>query len=470
MTMRIASCVIPLFGICVLAQCHAPDRRSPRLEDLNIVLIVVDTLSARHLGCYNDEISFTPNIDKLARDGVLFSRPYSTTSWTQPAMASLFTSLTNESHGLQEIDGVLAPSFETLAEILQSKGYKTAGIISSPVLTKEKGFAQGFDTYLQENRGGVLLSGIPITSHKVSDRSIAWLKANSEHFDDSKFFLFLHYFDPHSNYQDHRELSIATDYKGKLTPGMMYPDILKRLPELTQDDVNYLISLYNEEIAYTDQHIGRLLSYLEESHLIEDTLIILTADHGEEFLQHDYIGRCHSLYEELIHVPLIFHAPKIFPSHTVDAPVSILDVVPTIFGLSRKPIERPAWKGVSLLPYLLDPHISEGHRDVFSSVAFVNPFDPLDPMKNAHKTALVNGTFKLIHDKPSDTWELYDLADDPMEQKSLSETMPTTLSTMVSRVRWFENRQIDKSGSDEETHLDLSADEIKQLRSLGYIQ
>jgi hypothetical protein len=123
-----------------------------------------------------------------------------------------------------------------------------------------------------------------------------------------------------------------------------------------------------------------------------------------------------------------------------------------------------------LLPFLLDPDISEGHRDVFSSVAFVNPFDPLDPMKNAHKTALVNGTFKLIHDKPSDTWELYDLADDPMEQKSLSETMPTTLSTMVSRVRWFENRQIDKSGSDEETHLDLSADEIKQLRSLGYIQ
>ena len=117
MTARFASFAVLLMGIGALAGCSKPARRSARLEDLNVVLIVVDTLSARHVGCYNNEVSFTPNIDKLARDGVLFSRSYSTTSWTQPAMASLFTSLTNERHGLQEIDGALAPSFETLAEM-----------------------------------------------------------------------------------------------------------------------------------------------------------------------------------------------------------------------------------------------------------------------------------------------------------------------------------------------------------------
>jgi arylsulfatase A-like enzyme len=457
-------------GLLIFAACDASDQRSAKLEDPNIVLIVVDTLSARHIGAYNEEISFTPSIDKLAENGALFSRSYSTTSWTQPAMASLFTSLTNESHGLTTINDALSLELETLAETLESRGYKTAAVISSPLLTEKHGFAQGFETFLQTNMQRPFTSHIPITSAKVSNRSIAWLHENSRHFDESRFFLFAHYFDPHWQYRSHGGLATRTNYRGQIEPGMDIHEIRERSDQLTRKDIDYLIGLYNEEIAFTDQQIGRLLSFLDESGLIENTLIILTADHGEEFLQHDDIGHSQSLYEELIHVPLIFHAPEIFEPRIVDSPVSILDVVPTIFELSSDPIDRPEWEGISLLPYLFDEEPLEDHRNVFSSVAFVNPFDPLDPKKNTHKTALISGDFKLIHDRPTDSWELYNLSQDPLEKKPLAETRPDILGAMMSRILNFENRQTGRSGSDPESHDLLGDDELEALKNLGYIR
>jgi len=492
MSTTTGSCVIFLFCIGIFSQCHAPDQELSHRKDLNIILIAVDTLCAKHIGCYNDEISFTPNIDKLAKNGVRFSRAYSTSSWTQPAVASLFTSLTNQNHGLQKIGGVLSSKFETLAEILQTKGYKTAGIISSPILGEKYGFSQGFDFFLQVNNKSLFETGKSITSHKVSDQAIAWLEKTYQQFGHSPFFLFLHYFDPHWLYRNHSEFYVDIDYKGKLTPETGMLQLLEKLPELTQDDIAYLISLYNAEIAYTDHYIGRLLAFLEKSKLVENTLIILTADHGEEFMQHNYIGHVQSLYEELIHVPLIFYTPEVFPPHTVDAPVSILDIIPTIFGLSSKPTDRSEWEGISLLPYLFNNYTPEEHRDVFSSVSFDTPLDSIETKgnalktalaniisklkniknikKNAHKTALINKSFKLIHDKPTDTWELYNLADDPMEQKNLAQIMPDMLSTMTSKIRKFENRQTEKDNNNTRKHPVLSADEIEQLKSLGYIR
>ena len=471
---RMASLVLLASLVGILAHCekrdHEQGQKSRHFDDLNVVLITVDTLSARRIGSYNAEISTTPTFDKLARGGVLFTRPYSTTSWTQPAMASLFTSLSNERHGLEKFGRVLRPEVETLAEGLRAKGYATASVISSPLLTEQYGFGQGFDVVFQENKVGVFLSSDTITSPDVSDRSIKWLKENATTSSESNFFLFAHYFDPHWNYRNHRDLSIDVPYTGQITEDMGFSQLLNLLPDLTQRDADYLLSLHDEEIAFTDHHVGKLLAFLEDSKLIENTLIILTADHGEEFLEHGEIGHHQSLYEELILVPLIFYLPNILPAHSVDSPVSILDVVPTVFGLLGATESRAEWEGVSLVAALLDESPSEVARDIFASIAFDHPLDPLDLEGQVYKTALVNGDFKLIHDQPTDTWELFNLADDPFETTSLAESMPGRLDSMILKVRKFESRPTEGIANERESDLELSPDEIKELKSLGYVQ
>ena len=301
---------------------------------LNVVLIVVDTLGARHLQAYDSRLNNSPNIARLAKEGVLFKNAYSVAPWTKPAIASIFTSLLPSEHKLRDLHDKLDNEHLTMAELLKLRGYATMGKVSHTFLNDKQGFSQGFDSFeVVPFRGNVHHA---ITSETVSTRALRWLEHQQKVAADQPFFMFLHYFDPHYNYQHHPQFDRTSKYKGKLQPGTDIRELRRLIPELTKEDIQYLVDLYHEEIQYTDYHIGRVIDELRKRGLDRNTLVILTADHGEEFMEHDYIGHTRTLYDELVNIPLIFWLPGQFEPAQIQENVSSLDILPTVLALDSK--------------------------------------------------------------------------------------------------------------------------------------
>ncbi len=437
------------------------------LEDLNVVMIMVDTLGIAHTGYYNNQYSHTPNIDKLAQNGVSFTQAYATSSWTKPAIASIFTSYMPSHHKNTQIYDILSQDLCTLAEHFQNKGFKTAGIISHQIIDKQFGFSQGFETYIQMNKCPNSDPHWQITSKSITDESIKWLNNNMGQ-NNSHFFLFVHYFDPHYAYRHHPQFDLTSQYQGNLTPGMGYHTLMKKRSKFSKEDIDYLVGLYHEEIKYTDFHIGRLLSYMEDRDIAKKTLVLFVADHGEEFMQRGSLGHGQTLYNEVIHVPFIFYLPGILSSHMVELPVSQLDIMPTLLSMSRVPVLDPTWEGISLIPYLKNSKYPSPSRDIFSevSVAAEGYFSNLC----SEKTAVINGKDKLIFDKPTNSWEIYNLGNDPEELKKIPEKKAPRFSELSDKIRTYREGQKAYQESDPASKLKYTPKDLQQLKSLGYIQ
>jgi len=377
----------------------------------NVILVVIDTLGAEHLGCQGVGLDLSPHIDGLAAGGRRFARGYSTAPWTKPSVASIFTSKLPSRHGVQSVLNRLSADQETLAEDLQQAGYRTHGIISHVLIHEQHGYAQGFQGWDASPMSG----HAGISDEKVSSRALEWLEDASRE-RDTPFFLFLHYFDPHYFYQDHPEFDLTGDYAGDLVGGMDIHDLRQERDALRPEDVAYLEALYHEEIAFTDLQIGRLLDGLERLGLADDTLVVLTADHGEEFMEHGWLGHTQTLYDELLHVPLILRWPGVIEPGVVEAPASTLDILPTLAELLGLPRD-PRWAGESLVPWLRGTPPPERPRDLFAEVDFA-PLGMVladDDRQQAFLSSLMRGRWKLIHDRLRRSWELYDLESDPDE-------------------------------------------------------
>ena len=335
---EISTRVLPSFilAFCMIPFIAARSSHSPP-RDENILLIIVDTLRADHLGCYGGRKGVSPVVDRLAEEGVQFMNAYSTAPWTKPAVASILTSLYPSKHGVGSLVDVLASEYTTLPEMLKEQAYTTAGIVSHKLISSKFGFAQGFNYLSHENARG----HDSVTSFGVTSDAIRWLKQNG----DKKFFLMLHYFDPHYGYQHHAEFNYVRGYSGNLKPGENVWALRHRRNQLTENDIRFLTDLYDEEIRYTDKNIGLLIDYLRESGLKDKTLIVLTADHGEEFMTRGWIGHTRTLYQELLHVPLIINYPKRFTHKKVSANVSTLDIGPTIFDSLKISYEESLLSG-----------------------------------------------------------------------------------------------------------------------------
>lgn len=340
-----------LLSLCLLAGCGDKAPKDP-LHDLNVVLLVIDTLGAEHVGCYNDAYDHTPNIDRLAQGGVRFTNSFAAAPWTKPSLTSMFTGLMPARHGIKSSRDVMPDGLVTLAERYQDKGYATAGVISHIFIMPKYGYAQGFDDYTNVNFKGPVHT--TITSGKVTKKGMAWLEKHRRQNPDQPFFMFLHYFDPHFYYQHHPSFDRTSGYEGELKAGMDIKDLRAMLDKLTPEDVDYLVGLHHEEIAFTDRHIGNLIKYLEKAGLMENTLVVIASDHGEEFMRHGWIGHTRTLYDELIRVPLIFFYPKALQPGVIDYPVAHIDLMPTLLSMFDEPVEDPAWEGRNLLPLLRD--------------------------------------------------------------------------------------------------------------------
>jgi arylsulfatase A-like enzyme len=414
-------------GLCLLvalltSSCRGPGPSSSTPErGLNLVLLVVDTLRADHLGCYGYARSTSPQIDALARESVLFEQAQSHSPWTMPSVASLFTSLEPRVHGLAEWRQPLDGRLLTLAEQLQARGFRTEGYVSHGVLSRFFQFDQGFDVYDSSVMAGRLPRNIS-TAREVTDLALgalARLQAQPR-----RFFLWVHYFDPHDAYLKHDGFDFGP------RP----------------------VDLYDSEIAFTDQQIGRLLDQLRRSGLAEKTLLALVADHGEGFGAHRRLYHTSTLFDELLRVPLLLRVPGLRPAR-VRAPVPLIDIAPTLLTLLGEPVP-PAFQGRAL-PLVAGRFVPPPERVM---VAETRRFADLRSVRV--------GRHKLIVDRaPQGLLRLYDLEPDPGEQRNLRREAPE-LALRLSALLQAQYA----AGTASAPRRELPSDVEEKLRSLGYVQ
>ncbi|MEN8008104.1 MAG: sulfatase [Candidatus Krumholzibacteriota bacterium] len=435
------------------------------LEDVNVLLIVVDTMGAGHVGAWSEGLDTSPNMDALAREGVKFNRAYSPAPWTQPAVASLFTGQTPSRNKVLHLMDTLPDSSFTLARALGERGFRTSGVISHFLINTKQGFGQGFERFNDNAVGGHRA----VTSQEVTRNAIMEMRRLK----DERFFLFVHYFDPHSEYMHHEEFDQTSGYQGQVHEWSR--DIVSlryNRHKMVDADVDFLRGLYREEISYTDKFIGKLLAQLETLGLKENTLVILTADHGEEFMEHDWIGHTHFLYDTLLHVPMVFSLPGRLQPRVVDEPVSLNDIMPTLMDLSRTPPQDASWDGRSLKE-LLDGASGKWKRPLFSEVSFLAPDDEKDTPaaeKEAFLAAVSLENWKLIHDLDEDRWMLFDRDADPLEKRDLFNPDHGKVQQMQPLLLEWEKGKVETWGREFKDLQPMSEEERKRLRSLGYVR
>jgi arylsulfatase A-like enzyme len=426
-------------------------------ERPNIVLIMVDTLSFHEVGHLGGAQS-TVSIDRLAAQSTTFTRAYSTSSWTQPAVASLFTGLYPTRHGVDRVFEALPESVVTVAEQLSSAGYETAGIVSNYLLRHTFGLAQGFRSWDQRFTGLVK----DPSAHHVTAAAIDWLDGAPR---NRPFFLYVHYMDPHFPYLQHPGLTEVTDYDGPLRPDTTRRELRSLMSGLDREDFEYWRSLYRGEVKFTDLHVGRLLDAIENL-AGEETIVIVTSDHGEEFFEHAGFEHIRTLYDELARVVLIVRWPE-GTGQAVDVPVSLLAVAPTI--LEEAGLQSPRRLDSRSLGDLARASGSARSSPVFLETDFVPHRamgDAFDPGLEVDRTAMVAGTLKMMHDLRARRWSLFDLAADPGEQRDLYETHERAAELRDTLGAWEDWTSRTAAGSKE---VDPRDTDLDSLRALGYV-
>jgi arylsulfatase A-like enzyme/uncharacterized membrane protein YbhN (UPF0104 family) len=455
------------------ARSSAPPAAAALADRPNLILVMVDTLRADHLSCYGGPHAVeTPNLCRIASDGGTRYAGFSHASWTKPATASLLTSLVPSSHQTMSKTAALPAEIETLAEALQAHGYTTGGIVSNTNLTEAFGFGQGFDEY--QYLGPDYLFGARESSSKlvlyqilrraffmavpglrfgdfyqdsgvVNDHAFEFLERHRA----SRFFLFLHYMDVHDPYFRH-----PYDGYGIARAANQHP-----APAQAEE----MHALYRGEIAHLDGNFGQLLAKLEALGLYDDSVIVLVADHGEEFLDHGGFWHGLTLYEEQIHVPLLVKWRKgapLGPAATNAIPARLIDVAPTLLARAGAPVP-PAMQGLDLAGDLAAR--SETQRMVFSE----------ENHEGNVLRALRSERWKWIEANAGNPRglperELFDVAADPGERANLAEQEPGTLAELE---RHADAQQLaaERDRVGEARSAAISAEERASLCALGYL-
>lgn len=417
----------------------------------DIVLIVLDTIGARDLGVYDSTAARTPAIDRLAADGVVFRHASAVAPWTKPSIASIYTSRSPSVHGVRHLHDRFPEAATSVVERLRADGYSTAGFVSHDLLDEGTGFGQGFAHYDSSSAGGHRA----ISSHRVTELALDWIGKQPR---DRPIFAVAHYFDAHLVYHHHPAFDQTSGYAGPLGPAMEIWPLRDRRPAMQSADIDYLRGLHREEVSFVDAAVGRLVQGVRSRN--PQAVILLTSDHGEEIMQRGWIGHTRTLYDELIHVPLIVNWPGRIRAGEIEAPVSQLDIAPTIAALARLDPD-PEAEGLALFS-------SRGRRsriperDLFAEVSFV-PEGAADAEKLAEKRAILRGSLKVIWDLTTGRWELYDRASDPLERNDRFTSWPGRRPLQ----RALATRVAAETKSEQPPMTD---EEARQLRALGYLR
>lgn len=449
-----------------------PDRRAdPSGSVRRIVLVSLDTLRADHLGTYGYPRDTSPRLDALAEEGFVFERAVAPAPNTPPSQMSMMTSLYPGRHGFTGNGDRLAPGIETLAGRLSAAGLATGGFVDGGYLKAAFGFARGFDVY--DDRGGGLAGLVP--------RALRWLDAQG----DRPFFLFLHTYDIHAPYvapEPFAGMFHEVPYEGDLVPTIERLDALFRAgAPLSEADRQHLVDSYDEGIRYADHQLGRFLDALAERGRLDDTLIVVTSDHGEEFGEHGSLVHWQLYYQPNLHVPLIVRPPG-----GVEGPVRIaemaelIDVLPTLLEWAGAPA-LPVAQGRSLRPWMRGEGSGRDRSeragtgearasgtpapDALERAAFAWWADPEQlPLRSI----IVDGHQLIFDDYAPGKDELYDIEADPMAQRDLSGRRPALAARLraLGRQGMLASPPWRPAGEEGELKLDDATRE--ELRALGY--
>ena len=454
---RFAETALLLLGLAGMAGCGDGGAR-PEGARPNILLYVVDTLRADALGAYGRDAIETPEVDALASEGWLFERAYAPSSWTRSSMASLLTGVEPGVHGVMQREDVLTEGWSLLSERLSSQGYSTGAIVTNPNIGSFFGFDQGFDEfhelYARREPGSVGSTELVTRSDEVTRRAIEWIDRHST----GPFFLLLLTTDPHWPYLPPEGFDrYGGDYAGPVRDGGNWA----KRTGLAPADRERIRSFYYGEVAFNDASFGRLLGHLRESGLEDDTLVIFTADHGEEFWEHGLRGHGKQLFEESLRVPLILRWPALGrPGRRLAGPVALVDVVPTVLDLLGLPVSDLV-QGRSLV----------GGRDRAASV-----HARLD-LGEESLSALVTGPWKLIRADGARRSALFHLGSDPGERRDLARVESDRVEALEAQLRQrIEHNARERTRRGEATSAPRLADDalppeaLEALEALGYLE
>jgi len=422
----------------------------PTVHDLDeygrakgVVLVSIDTLRRDHVGTYGYPKPTTPALDALGRRGIVAEDAVSTSSWTLPAHLSMLTSVDPGAHGGVDMKHGSNHRFPPLAARFKQAGYGTQAVTSHLYVSSVYGLDEGFDflDFQQDRR-----------ADDVADRAIALL----DRLGDRPFFVFLHFYDPHWHYAPPPETLglFESKYAGKVT-GLWGDFSKKNRDELAPADLEHLLALYDGEIRYTDDHLKRVLAHLAERGLDRGTLVFVTSDHGEEFLEHGSWEHQKTLYEEVVRIPMMLAGPGIAPRREAQQ-ASLLDVAPTLLAWAGLPVPDTA-QGRSLLQplpqrdaYGETDHTNDGTRKLFWRGG-----------AGRGKTIL-----SLAPDGTPRAEEWYDLATDPGERASAPPRAEAADALRARAIaRWKESRGRGTGAP----AVTLTPEQRERLRALGYV-
>jgi arylsulfatase A-like enzyme len=422
----------------------------------NVVLISIDTLRADHVSCYGYKHATTPNIDRLAGQGHLFSNAYTTIPSTLPAHASLFSSLYPRQLATRRNGEKTPAKATTLAETLESAGYATAAFVSTSIMNARYGLDQGFQTYNDVGKQTTR------TAEETLAKATIWL----ENHKDESFFLFVHFFDPHTFY--HAPDFFREKFGAPDRPMPPKRGFIQNSSQFTTEVIGKTIAAYDAEIAYADWALGRLMQTLEHLDLNENTLIVLLSDHGETLdelaTRYGYFfDHGEFLYVHQLQIPMVIRMPAMVSQEIgivhIDT-VSIADIMPTILELLQiEPLTSIA--GLSLLPILHGEKVS--HGPVFSERQTFERAPK--PYLRGDDYSIIEGKWHFIFSTVRDS-ELYNLLDDASEVSNLRHEREKTKTLKGKLYKWLKQVKPLFGPSKFETNKEA----LEQLRSLGYVE
>ncbi|MGQ9801306.1 MAG: tetratricopeptide repeat protein [Candidatus Saccharicenans sp.] len=413
-----------VLSIWYLMSKKAPGYDRVAVSSANILLITLDTTRADHLGCYGYKEARTPNLDRLAREGIRFARAYCPAPLTLPSHTTILTGLEPFRHQVRNNGHYLPANIRTVTEILKERGFRTAAFVSSFSVDSRFGLDRGFELY-----DDTFQADMPFKTMNAERRAgdtfsrfARWLENNYR----DRFFCWVHYYDPHLPYD----------------PPAPYDQEFSDRP-------------YDGEIAYMDVYVGRILQALEDKGLLDKTVIIVAGDHGEGLGSRVELGHGIFLYEETVRVPLIFWGKKVFSRPgVVEERVRLTDLAPTILSWVKGEEEAAQMQGRSLEPFFRG-------REKKDRDTIIETFYPRENFGWSELIGIISGRYKLIQ---SPRPELFDLKSDPEERRNLFSTNQELASELKQKLESMVLGQA-VPGSSGATR----PEDLERLRSLGYL-
>jgi len=455
----------------------------------NVFLIVIDTLRADRVGWYGDQRGLTPFLDSLAEGGAVFWNAYAQSSWTMPSVATIFTSRYASEHNVIHMvkPSVLGIEERTLAESFKQHGYLTAGFSGTILVSAALGFANGFDQFFLVRPGDITTQLVKGRAEELDRACLAWVAQARKQHPGTPIFVYLHYMEPHTPYNpppalldrlvrarphpEQRPQWIARAQGGVINIFVGGLDLLDT------DALSGLQDLYDAEVASLDLQLTDLFGRLRKQGLLANAVVVITADHGEEFREHGRVGHGVSLYNELTHVPLLLLTPNSHSRADIHDVVSHVDIAPTLLdyaGIAAPPTfegrslrglvrgRHGLWRLLTPLQELFaSPRRSE--QASYSELFPLNADKPEEP--DRHRRAVIVGDRKLIVHADGKE-ESFDLATNPHESPAapLAESEASALRAAADR---FSTRLAHKRAPEQTRPLD--AETRERMRALGYL-